>query len=117
MGQHEQAAAHERGAECCYGYQAQPGGRAERHQQKQNRDVPGILNRRPETDDGCGARDAERTRHRVADDEHHERAGEAQEDVRLLHRPCEGSAATGPALNRDDQGADGCGNQKPAGLH
>ena len=64
----------------------------------------GILDGRPETDDAGGPGDAKGPRQRVADDDHHQRAGHAQQHLRLFHRAVQG-AVTGyaPLHGRDDE--------------
>ena len=66
----------------------------------------GILHRRPEPDDAGGAGNAERARERVADDDHHHRAGDAEQDLRVLHRAAGGPVVRRGRMNRRHQHAD-----------
>ena len=51
-------------------------GHAQAHQDEQHGDVPRVLHRCAEADDAGGAGNTECPRHRVADDDHHHRAGD-----------------------------------------
>ena len=98
--------AEEQRAEPGDGKRAEAGGHAEAHQDEEDRDVAGVLDRRAEADDAGGAGDAEGARHRVADDDHHERAGDAEQHLRLIERRIGAALVTVLAVHDRDEHAD-----------
>ncbi len=78
--------AEEHGAQAGDRERAEAGRHAEAHQDEQNRDVASVLDRRAEADDAGGAGDAEGAGDRAADDDHHHRAGDAEQHLRLIER-------------------------------
>ena len=98
----EQEETQERRAHAGDGVEPEPGGHAERHQEEEDHHVLRIFDRGPKADDACGSGDAERTGDVVADDDRGRRAGDREQDLRLLHRaPRVGDVR--PVDRRDEQ--------------
>ena len=95
---------------------AEPDRHTERHQQEQHGRIAGIVNRRAKADDAGRAGDAERAWQRIADQHYRQRAGHAEEHLRLLHRVVERRALAGVTLHEGHEHADEPGPYEPEDL-